>query len=79
VTIAPHPDDHAVLVEDGVEELLAAFPGRSIRVVGDPTLRPGDAVATSGASTIDARLGAGLDRARRLLADPSGSGEPAQR
>lgn len=61
VSLHLHPSDAAALVDD---DLLR---GRAITVVADPTLRPGDCVGTAGWTTIDARIGAALDRVRAVL------------
>jgi flagellar assembly protein FliH len=41
---------------------------RTVTIVADESLTPGDAVATCGATTIDARLSAAIERVRRVLA-----------
>ncbi len=63
VVVAVSPDDFAVL--DGKAELDLT---RTITLVVDPSLSPGDATATCGATAIDARLSAGLARVREVLA-----------
>lgn len=70
VTVRISPVDHAVLTADGTERAEAAVPdaaGRAVTLVADETLQPGDAVATSGATVIDARVAAGLERVRAVL------------
>jgi flagellar assembly protein FliH len=42
--------------------------GRDVQIVADPSLAPGDATVTTGAISIDARISAGLARAREVLA-----------
>jgi flagellar assembly protein FliH len=64
ILVRLHPEDHAMLAEDGALEIH----GRPVRLRPDPTLRPGDAVAEYGATTIDAGLPAALARVRRVLA-----------
>lgn len=64
VVVALHPDDLAVL--DGKADHLDL--SRSITLVADPSLAPGDALATCGATAIDARISAGLARVREVLA-----------
>ncbi|MEN3361795.1 MAG: flagellar assembly protein FliH [Mycobacteriales bacterium] len=44
--------------------------GRVVRLMPDPMLEPGDAIAECDATTIDARLGAAVDRVRELLSGP---------
>lgn len=41
---------------------------RTVTIVADASLAPGDAVATCGATTIDARLSSAIDRVRQVLA-----------
>ena len=60
-----HPDDLAAL---GDPDGLA--PGRSLVVVADPGLRPGDCVVDVNGCHIDARLDPALERIRAVL-DPS--------
>jgi flagellar assembly protein FliH len=66
VTVRLHPDDHAALV--GADGSAYAVEGRTVSLVPDPALDPGDAVATSGASTVDATLAAAVARVREVLA-----------
>ncbi|WP_375492583.1 FliH/SctL family protein [uncultured Jatrophihabitans sp.] len=60
--VALHPADLALLPPELPRD-------RAVRFVPDPTLAPGDAVARCGGSTLDARIGAGLDRVRTLVAE----------
>lgn len=62
VTIRLHPRDHETLVASD------ARLGPHVRLVPDPSLAPGDGVATSGATIVDARIADGLDRVREVLA-----------
>jgi flagellar assembly protein FliH len=39
-----------------------------VQIIADPSLRPGDATVSSGATTIDARISAGLARVQEVLA-----------
>jgi flagellar assembly protein FliH len=64
VTVALSPADLAVLGGPAAEER----DGRTVRLVEDASLAPGDAVATCSATVVDARLAAALDRARQALA-----------
>jgi flagellar assembly protein FliH len=57
-----HPDDLAAL---GDPADLA--PGRSLAIVGDPTLRPGDCVVDVNGCRIDARLDTAIERIREVL------------
>lgn len=61
VTVRLHPDDLAALGE------VPAFPGREVRLVPDPSLRPGDALADQGTTTVDARLSEAVRRVRDAL------------
>jgi flagellar biosynthesis/type III secretory pathway protein FliH len=54
--------DHAVLTRLGVPS------ASHVTLAVDPALAPGDSYATAGATAVDARLSAGLDRVRALLA-----------
>jgi flagellar assembly protein FliH len=63
LTVRLHPDDHAVVADHAIVRNDA----RQITLVPDATLAPGDAVATSGATEIDARIRAGLHRIKDAL------------
>lgn len=69
VTVRLSPVDHATLTADGATPATS----RPVRLVADATLAPGDAIAVSGATHIDARIAAGLARVRAALnlSDPS--------
>lgn len=58
-----HPLDVATL--RGTDNVVA---GRAIEIVADDTVERGGAIVTVGATTIDAQLGAALDRVRDELA-----------
>ncbi|MGY1637919.1 FliH/SctL family protein [Geodermatophilus sp. SYSU D00742] len=58
-----HPDDLGELPE----EALAELPD-TVRVVGDRSVERAGAVAETGASRVDAQLGAALERVRAVLA-----------
>ncbi|MGI5236663.1 FliH/SctL family protein [Dactylosporangium sp. CA-139066] len=62
VAVRLNPADRLTI---GQTELV--MDGRTVSLVDDPTLRPGDAVALSDATTVDARLGPALDRVREVL------------
>jgi flagellar assembly protein FliH len=61
VVVRLNPIDLAVL-GDAAQTVDA-----SVTLVADPTLAPGDAWATSAATRIDARIGAGIERVRKHL------------
>jgi flagellar assembly protein FliH len=61
VVVSVSPADHAVVTA------LATDFGRLVEVVADPSLAPGDAFATCGATSIDARISTGLARVHQLL------------
>jgi flagellar assembly protein FliH len=61
--VALNPDDYALLAGASLEQ----SGGREIELVADPSLAPGEARATCGSTTIDARIAAGLARAREVL------------
>lgn len=61
VEVALHPADLATVTASE-----AGLPA-NVRLVADPALAPGDAVATCPATTVDARIGAALERVREAL------------
>jgi flagellar assembly protein FliH len=69
------PMDHAALVAaDGDERVLD---GRTVTLVADPALEPGDAVADHELATVDARLSTAVARLRRELGATVVPGDPA--
>ena len=54
-----------MLVADAAEAVQAAT--RSVTLIADPSLQPGDAIARCGATEIDARIVAGIARVREVL------------
>ncbi|GAA1823565.1 hypothetical protein GCM10009682_49800 [Luedemannella flava] len=68
VTLRLHPEDLRTLGGDRPAEYQ--FEGRQVRLIADPTLEPGDAIAECGATTIDASLAEARNRVRALL-DPN--------
>lgn len=66
VTVRVSPADHAVLTADGAEP-VSGIANRIVYLVADSDLAPGDAIASCGATTVDARLAAGLQRVREVL------------
>ncbi|MGN6609639.1 MAG: FliH/SctL family protein [Jatrophihabitans sp.] len=63
VIVRLSPVDFATLTAEGAPPRM----GRPVRLVADPVLQPGDAVAVSGATNVDARITAGLARIRLAL------------
>jgi flagellar assembly protein FliH len=62
--ISLNPQDHALLGAKATELAM----GHDVQIVSDPSLKPGDATVSSGATTIDARISAGLARVQEVLA-----------
>lgn len=72
LALAPADEDVEIRLAPADHALVApAAPldpsRRRITLVADPTLLPGDAVAVSGATEVDARIAAGLARVRAVL------------
>jgi flagellar assembly protein FliH len=61
VTARLHPADLAVI------DPAALVPGRTLDIIPDPTLTPGDCIVDVGACRVDARIGPALERAREVL------------
>jgi flagellar assembly protein FliH len=62
--IALNPQDHALLGAKATELAM----GHDVQIIADPSLKPGDATVSSGATSIDARISAGLARVQEVLA-----------
>lgn len=62
VTVRLNPDDH-----DAVQVMHAATLDERVRLVPDPSLARGDAIAEWADTTLDARIGSAIERARRVL------------
>jgi flagellar assembly protein FliH len=70
VTVRINSEIHADLNDADITDLIfsiADAAGRDITFEADPTLAVGDAIAQSGATTIDARLSAGIRRVKEHL------------
>jgi flagellar assembly protein FliH len=65
LTVRVHPDDYRTLTE--VLADAGNFDGRAVTLVADATLRPGDAMAETGMTTVDATLAGALVRVRQVL------------
>jgi len=78
VTVAVSPVDFTVLAGEGAGETPRSATDmtpirrsrglRSLVIVADESLAPGDAVATCGATSIDARIASAVDRVKQVLA-----------
>ena len=66
VVVSLHPDDYRNLVGSSTETVYN-YGGRPIHLRPDPALRPGDAVAETGTTTVDASIDAAVQRAREAL------------
>jgi flagellar assembly protein FliH len=66
VTVSLHPDDYRNLVGSATDADYN-YGGRPVRLRPDPALRPGDAVAETGTTTVDASIAAAVARAREAL------------
>ena len=79
ITVSLHPDDYRNLVgtatgqpgsPDGTEspgDAVYNYGGRPVHLRPDPGLGPGDAVAETGSTTVDASIAAAVQRAREAL------------
>jgi flagellar assembly protein FliH len=66
IVVSLHPDDHRHLVGTATEA-DHNYAGRPVHLRPDPALRPGDAVAETGTTTVDASIAAAVRRAREAL------------
>jgi flagellar assembly protein FliH len=62
VTVHLHPADIAALGDPAGLDL-----GRSLEIVGDPSLQPGDCMLDIASCRVDARIGSALERVREVL------------
>ena len=66
IVVSLHPDDfHSLVGTDG--EASHHYAGRPVHLRPDPSLRPGDARAETGSTTVDASLDTAIQRAREAL------------
>ncbi len=66
ITVSLHPDDYRNLVGTATDADYN-YGGRPVHLRPDPALRPGDAVAETGSTTVDASIAAAVHRAREAL------------
>jgi flagellar assembly protein FliH len=66
VVVRLHPDDYRNLV-GSASEADYNYQGHPIHLRPDPGLRPGDAMAETGSTTVDATIVAAVQRAREVL------------
>ena len=66
IVVSLHPDDYRNLVGSATDADYN-YGGRPVRLRPDPALRPGDAVAETGTTTVDASIAAAVQRAREAL------------
>jgi flagellar assembly protein FliH len=65
ITVRLHPGDHATVTGGQFESVQ--MDGRTVTLVADPGLQPGDAVAECDATIIDARIAPAVARVREVL------------
>jgi flagellar assembly protein FliH len=66
ILVSLHPDDYRNLVGTATDTDYN-YEGRAVHLRSDPTLNPGDAVAETGTTTVDASIGTAVARAREAL------------
>jgi flagellar assembly protein FliH len=66
IVVSLHPDDYRNLVGTTTDADYN-YQGRPVHLRADPALHPGDAVAETGTTTVDASLAAAVERAREAL------------
>jgi flagellar assembly protein FliH len=66
IVVSLHPDDYRNLVGTATDADYN-YGGRPVHLRPDPALRPGDAVAETGFTTVDASIAAAVQRAREAL------------
>ncbi|MEV7622135.1 FliH/SctL family protein [Actinoplanes sp. NPDC089786] len=66
IVVNLHPDDYRNLV-GGSGQADHNYAGRAVHLRPDPALRPGDAIAETGSTTVDASIAAAVHRAREAL------------
>jgi flagellar assembly protein FliH len=66
IVVSLHPDDYRSLVGTDTDGDYN-FAGRPVHLRPEPRLRPGDAIAETGTTTVDASIAAAVERAREAL------------
>jgi flagellar assembly protein FliH len=66
IVVSLHPDDYRNLVGTATDADFN-YGGRPVHLRPNPALRPGDAVAETGTTTVDASIAAAVRRAREAL------------
>jgi flagellar assembly protein FliH len=66
IVVSLHPDDYRSLV-GSAGNADQNYGGRPVHLRPDPSLRPGDAVAETGSTTVDASIATAVQRAREAL------------
>jgi flagellar assembly protein FliH len=66
IVVSLHPEDYRQLVGTATEADYN-YEGRPVHLRPDPALQPGDAVAETGTTTVDASIAAAVRRAREAL------------
>jgi flagellar assembly protein FliH len=61
-----NPDDYRNIMGSATDADYN-YEGRPVHLRPDPALRPGDAVAEAGSTTVDASIASALQRAREAL------------
>jgi flagellar assembly protein FliH len=67
ISIRLHPDDYRNIMGSATDADYS-YEGRPVRLRPDPAIRPGDAMAETGSTTVDASIATALQRAREVLA-----------
>jgi flagellar assembly protein FliH len=66
IVVSLHPDDFRNLVGTATDADYD-YEGRPVHLRPEPTLHPGDAVAETGTTTVDASIAAAVARAKEAL------------
>jgi flagellar assembly protein FliH len=66
IVVHLHPDDYRNIMGSATDADYN-YEGRPVHLRPDPGLRPGDAVAETGSTTVDASIAAAFERAREAL------------